>query len=53
AGIAGVFYRLVITGTKNPYTLQGDEITTLYIEGKGTVTALSVNQLSSVLLKNT
>ncbi|KKM64647.1 hypothetical protein LCGC14_1499270, partial [marine sediment metagenome] len=37
AGIAGVFYRLVITGAKNPYTLQGDEITTLYVKGKGTV----------------
>jgi hypothetical protein len=36
AGIAGVFYRLVITGSKSPYTLQGDEITTLFVNGKGT-----------------
>ncbi len=40
AGLAGVFYKLVITGTKSPYTLQGDEITTLYVEGKGTVLSL-------------
>ncbi|MEE9573400.1 MAG: hypothetical protein V3W20_10160, partial [Candidatus Neomarinimicrobiota bacterium] len=40
AGIAGVFYRLVITGSKNPYTLQGDEITTLFVNGKGTVLSL-------------
>ncbi|GAG82544.1 unnamed protein product, partial [marine sediment metagenome] len=40
AGLAGVFYKLVITGEKNPFTLQGDEITTLYVSGKGTVLSL-------------
>ena len=40
AGIAGVFYKLVITGAKNPFTLQGDEIATLYVMGKGTVLSL-------------
>jgi hypothetical protein len=40
AGTGGVFYKIVITGSKSPYTLQGDELTTLFVEGKSTVLTL-------------
>ena len=48
AGIAGIFYRIVITGSKNPYTLQGDELSILFVEGKQTV--LSVHDYNSPTL---
>ena len=40
AGIAGIFYRLVITGTKTPYVLQSIILTTLFVQGKATVLSM-------------
>ncbi|MFW9989045.1 MAG: carboxypeptidase-like regulatory domain-containing protein, partial [Candidatus Odinarchaeota archaeon] len=52
AGIAGVYYTLVITGSRSPYILEGDELTTLYVTGKETVLSLhdynSLNVITSV-----
>ncbi|MFX0210799.1 MAG: carboxypeptidase-like regulatory domain-containing protein, partial [Candidatus Hodarchaeota archaeon] len=40
AGLSGLFYKIVITGSKSPYILQGDEIFTLFVDGKSTILTL-------------